>query len=130
MRWLPLLTVPMLLIPASPALAGPGEDAEALVRASYFEGIPHEAVAALPPEACPRLVALLADPEAARAHANVIEALGILDCPGSYDAIADYEARVGRGEVDRAAFRALRTCAPAMGRLAARDDRALAWLSA
>lgn len=124
-----VLALSLLLLPANLALAGPAEDAEALVRASYFEGMPHEAVAALPPEACPRLVALLADPEAAAAHANVIEALGILECPGAYDAITDYSARVGRGEVDRTTFRALRTRASAMGQLAARDDRALAWLA-
>lgn len=129
MRPLHLLALSLILLPAIPLQADPADDAEALVRASYFEGMPHEAVAALPPAACPRLAALLADPEAAAAHANVIEALGILACPGAYEAIAGYADRAGHGEVDRTTFRALRTCPSAMGQLAARDDRALAWLA-
>jgi hypothetical protein len=116
------------LAASGPVQAGPGENAEELVREPWFEGLSYQAVSALTPEACPRLLALLGDPAEARAHAHVIEALGILQCDGAFEAISKVAA--ASGEVDRATYRALRACAPAMGLLAGGDDRALAWLMA
>jgi hypothetical protein len=115
---------------AMSAAAEPADEAESLVRSPYFEGIPYDTVKALGPGACARLLALLGDPEAATTHANAIEVIGILACDGAYEAVAGYATKAGAGEVDPATFRALQTCSWSMGRLAAADDRALAWLLA
>ncbi|MDH3686413.1 MAG: HEAT repeat domain-containing protein [Myxococcales bacterium] len=113
---------------ASPGQASPADDAEALVRKPWIEGIPHEVGAALPLEACPRLLELLADPAESAAHANVVLALGMAECPGAYAALADLSRTTG--PVDRETYRALRTIPHAMGFLAAQDSRALVWLDA
>jgi hypothetical protein len=135
-RWNTRRSIPGAALLAVLALAGgasgaePGEEAADALRQPFFEGVPYALASALPPEACPVLAGWLDDPAEAPWHANAVAALGMADCAGAYDALVAYEARAGSGEVDRTAYRALRTVPVAMGYLAAREDRALAWLLA
>ena len=121
-----LVTLGVWLFAATTAQATPAEDAEAVVRKAWIEGLPYEVGSALPPAACPRLLELLAAPDEGAARANVVLALGMAECPGAFDALAALAST--SGPVDRETFRALRTIPHAMGFLAASDARAVAWL--
>lgn len=130
MRARPGLVLLSLLAFVPAARADVAADVERLIQTPFYEGMPQDAVDAIGPAACPHLIAALADPAAARGHGSAIEALGMLRCVGGFEALTAYAASIGAGEVDRATFRALRACPFAIGRLAATDDRALAWLMA
>jgi hypothetical protein len=112
----------------SVAAAGDVAAAEALVRAVWFEGIPLARARALGAAASARLAEMLSDPHEAAHNANIVLALGASGQAGAFDALTTWAARTARGEVDRHAFRALRSLPFAMGLLAAEEPRALAWL--
>ena len=112
------------------AAATSAEAAEDLVRQVYYEGVPEQPARALGPEAATRLAELLADPAETRWHVNAAMALALSGQPAAYDALAAVGERGGDGELTPAEYR-LRIALPrAMGVLAQRDDRALAWLIA
>lgn len=122
---------------AEPGLLGPAE-AEALVRAVHFEGLPYDRASRISDAGAARLAELLRDPGAARWHAHALVALGLSGRPAAFPAIAGYLARA-RAPVDlppserdalaAATFRAERVVPDAMGHLARVDDRALSWLA-
>lgn len=128
-----LALVALLAHGVLPAEADPADEArmaEALVRKTYYEGMPADAARAITPAGAARLVELLADP-AERAHgANIVTALGIAAQPGAYEAIAAAAEVTASGEVDRRLYRLLDAVPLAMGYLARSDDRAFAWLVA
>lgn len=106
----------------------PEAAAEALVRQVWFEGLPLDRAAALGPAAGARLAGMLADPAEAAHHANVVMALGVCDCRSSFEVLARFSALLTSG-ADPHHARAARLAVPhAMGLLARRDARALAWL--
>ena len=52
-------------------------ETEALVRVSYFEGMPEEAAARIGPAGAERLAEMLFDPEEGRSHGQILSALGL-----------------------------------------------------
>ena len=124
---IPLLL--LLLLPAAAAAQELGADeAEALVRQVWYEGLPSEQAARIGPEGALRLIELLEDPEAREAHANILVALSQSGQRGAYRAIARFADQPRDGELDRAAFRAWQVLPFAWGHLAEHDRRALARL--
>jgi hypothetical protein len=119
----------LLSLASSPAAAS-ATDAEELVHALYFEGIPPERGRSLDEAAGNRLARMLADPAEAAHHANIVQALGLCGCGPAYEALRDFAGRPRSGEIDRAELRAWSAVPNAMAHLADRDPRALAWLSA
>ena len=106
--------------------------AEALVRATWFEGLPFAEASEIGAAGAARLRELLADPASARSHANALLALGISAEPGAYAALARYGHARERSSAPASSEirRAWRVLPLAMGHLARRDPRALAWLVA
>jgi hypothetical protein len=100
-------------------------EADALVRARWFEGVPADRIEPLTPDAVTRLGVLLADSAERQTHAPALELLGRAGADGAYELVAEYAADVPSGEVDRAIFRARLAIPLALGYLARRDDRAL-----
>jgi len=107
-------------------------EAEELVGRVWFEGLPVERAAALGDEAGGHLAAILLDPERRPDHANALLALGACACGPAYEAIAGYHlaAAAEVGELPTPLYRAWQNVPAAMGLLARRDDRAIAWLEA
>ena len=124
--WIPALGLALAV--SGPAGADPVSDAETLVRAVWYEGLPAEAARDLSGPAIARLVEMLADPQEAPHHANIALALGYSGHRDAYPALAALLATPLAGEVDRDAFRTQTTTRLAMGQLARRDPRALRWL--
>ena len=102
--------------------------AESLVRARWFEGLPEEEALRIGPEGARRLIEMLADPAESRSHANILLALGLCGQPGAFAAIAGWADRPREGEIDRDRFRAWQALPFALGHLARHDPRALARL--
>ena len=102
--------------------------AEALALARYHEGFPPEYGAQIGDAGAAHLAELLEDAEYAKHHATLIEALAASDWPGAYPALAAYDARDRGEQIHASTLRALRALRVAMGRVARRDNRALAWL--
>jgi len=118
------------LVAPRPSGASGADEAEALVRTVYYEGLPPDAAAALDDAGIARLGEMLADPLEAATHGNIVDALGWSGHPGAFPLLQRYAAEAPEGEVDRDAFRARSRLPQAMGRLARSDARALAWLLA
>lgn len=106
------------------------EEAEQLVRAQWFEGLPEDEAARIGPEGAARLVEMLADPAERAHHANILIALGLCAQPGVFEAIAAWADRPRVGELDRSTFRAWQALPYALGHLAHQDPRALERLEA
>ena len=127
-RWRILAAALGSIAAASSSAADDADAAARLVRQTYYEGLPVDAAAAIGPVGAARLVEMLHDP-AERVHgANIAIALGVAAQPGAYEALAGAVDAGASGEIDRPLFRLLDTIPLAMGYLARRDDRALAWL--
>jgi hypothetical protein len=105
-------------------------DAEALVRAQWYEGIPFASARAVTPDGAERLVEMLGSPDERDTHAATIEVLGIAGHAGAYEAIASYAARLPDGEITADELRGCRAVPLAMGHLAGRDPRAIGYLAA
>jgi hypothetical protein len=118
----------LVLSLALPAGATSADQAEEWVREIYYEGFPAERAEALSDAAVERLTELLADPDEAAHHGNVVLALGYSAHPEAFPALAAYAAETPEGEVDRATFRARTQLRIAFGHLARVDRRALRWL--
>jgi hypothetical protein len=118
----------ILAIPAAAIANLDAAEADAIVRARWFEGVPANRIESLTPDAVRRLGVLLADPNQRQTHAPALELLGRAGADGAYELVADYADRVPSGEVDRAIFRARLAIPLALGYLARRDDRALSRL--
>jgi hypothetical protein len=127
-------------------------ETEALVRASYFEGMPEEPATRIGPAGAERLVEMLFDPEEERSHAQILLALGLCGSPDAMSAIRawseslygtaafDRAAALSRaatpdriaaprsGEIDRNTFKAWQALPYAFGHLARFDRRAVAHL--
>ncbi len=160
---MPLVWVLVLaLVPAAAGVAGAQmltvAETEALVRASYFEGMPEEPASRIGPAGAERLVEMLFDPEDARSHAQILLALGLCGSPDSMSAILawsesldgaaalhgataldgaaalhgatalDRAAAPGGGEIDRNTFKAWQALPYAFGHLARFDGRAIVHL--
>jgi len=110
------------------ARADAAADAEALVRAVYYDDFPHQRARDLPDAGIARLGGMLADPTEAPHHGNVVLALGLSGHSDAFALLADYAASAPEGETDRSAFRARTRVPIAMGHLARHDRRALGWL--
>lgn len=115
-------------------------ETEALVRVSYFEGMPEEAAARIGPAGAERLAEMLFDPEEGRSHGQILLALGLCGWPGAmtailrWNAILSESATVDRvatprtGEIDRDLFKAWQAFPYALGHLAHFDRRAIVHL--
>lgn len=117
-------------------------ETEALVRVSYFEGMPEEAAARIGPAAAERLAEMLFDPEEGRSHGQILLALGLCGWPGAMTAILRWNAILSEsatldrvatprtGEIDRDLFKAWQAFPYALGHLAHFDRRAIVHLQA
>jgi len=110
-------------------------ETEALVRATYFEGMPEEDAARIGPAGAERLVGMLFDPEERRSHGRILLALGLCGSPDAMDAILDWvvafdAAATRSGEIDRSAFKAWQALPYALGHLTRFDRRAVGHLEA
>lgn len=115
-------------------------ETEALVRVSYFEGMPEEAAARIGPAGAERLVEMLFDPEEGRSHGQILLALGLCGSPGAMTAILRWNAILSEsatlhsvatprtGEIDRDLFKAWQAFPYALGHLAHFDRRAIVHL--
>ena len=103
-------------------------EAEALVRAQWFEGIPDERIEQLAPAAIDQLRSMLNKAALGEYHANIIDLLGRGGGAGSYEAVIQYAASTPRGQVDGSQFRAQMAIPLALGHLARSDHRALTLL--
>lgn len=115
-------------------------ETEALVRVSYFEGMPEEAAARIGPAAAERLAEMLFDPEEGRSHGQILLALGLCGWPGAMTAILRWNAILSEsatldrvatprtGEIDRDLFKAWQAFPYALGHLAHFDRRAIVHL--
>jgi len=99
--------------------------AEALVRAVWFEGLPYERAHALSAAGVARLIEMLGDPSQAEHHSNIVIALGMSENPAAYPALASLVEREPSGELDRAQYRVRNALPFALGHLARGDRRAL-----
>jgi hypothetical protein len=118
-------------------------ETEALVRASYFEGMPEEDAARIGPAGAERLIAMLGDPDEASSQAQILLALGLCGSRDARGAILDWAATL-RGEsasaranvtrrdakretreIDRDTFKAWQALPHALGALAKFDSRAI-----
>lgn len=129
-RWKRILPACLLLLGMSLPLEAFAqelgvEEAESLVQARWFEGLPEERAARIGPEAAVRLREMLADPDESRSHANILVALGLSGQPGVFEAIAAWADRPRAGAIDRDTFRAWQALPFALGHLASHDRRAL-----
>jgi hypothetical protein len=104
------------------------QQAEDLVLAVYFEGMPTEHARELTPAGAQHLIELLQAGEQIPFHSNIVLALGIAGHPRAFETLEWY-GRDEPGEVASGIYRARVAVPIAMGHLAARDDRALLWLS-
>lgn len=120
----------LLLLPLAATGDAGEQHAENLVRAVYYEGIPYAEAAQVSEAGAARLIEMLRDPAEASYHGQIISVLGMCGHPGAYEALMTFVAQLRDGELDRNEFRAWRALAGAMGYLARRDPRALAWLIA
>jgi hypothetical protein len=127
-----LMLAALLALPwrAGATPADEARAAEALVRRTYYEGLPVDAARAITPAGAERLAALLADPAERANAAKIALALGIAARPGAFEALERAADAGASGELDRAAYRLLDAVPIAMGWLARSDDRAFAWLVA
>jgi len=135
-------------------------ETEALVRASYFEGMPEEDAARIGPDGAERLIEMLFDPEEGRSHSHILLALGLCGWPDAmtvilgwssnfsgvatfrqittFDQVAtlnqvatlDGLAAPRTGEIDRDTFKAWQALPYALGHLARFDRRAVVHLEA
>lgn len=114
---------------ASPAELG-ADEADALVRAQWFEGIPESRLSRLSPEAVRHLGALLRDPAEREHHATTLEVLGRAGGEGAFEQVEAYARVAPVGDMPAAVYRARLALPIAYGYLARKDDRALAKLIA
>lgn len=121
---LALALVSVTSFAAAAAALGP-EESEALVRETWYEGLPLDRAAEIDADGAERLAALLADPDEREHHANILMALAASGWPRAYDAIVAWADDAPTGEVDRPIFRARQTLPYALGALAEHDARAL-----
>jgi len=123
-------------------------ETEALVRASYFEGMPQEQAARIGPEGAERLIEMLLDPEESQSHNQILLALGLCGSPDALAAILDWAAALDdvatfegatalEGTAsnepttfDRDTFKAWQALPYALGHLARFDRRAVVHLEA
>ena len=124
-----LLLLMLLAAGSAQATSASEHYAEELVRAIYFEGIPHGKAAAIDSDGAERLAEMLMDPAEKPHHAKILIALGMSQQPGSFEAFRAFLQNGRSGEMDRSEFHAWRVLPTAMGHLARRDERALAWLA-
>lgn len=124
------LAVVLFALPLSAESGLGADDAERLVRETWYEGLPVDRAAQIDAAGAARLVSMLEDPNERAQHANILLALGVCAQPSAYEAIAAWAVLPRTGEVDRATFRAWQTLPHALGWLARHDRRALALLSA
>jgi hypothetical protein len=108
--------------------ADSASDAVELVRPVYIDAFPAERARALDAAGVARLAELLRDPEESAAHCNAVTALGFSGHPDAYAALAASAEPPPQGELSRARYCAALRLPLAMGHLARRDARALAWL--
>jgi hypothetical protein len=122
--------IALLLLTFSASAQSPisADEAESIVRARWYEGVPPERIAALSDAAVERIGDLLDDPAEQEYHAAAIALLGQGGGTGAYEAILDFASLAPQGDVDGAVLRARLEVPLALGRLANSDDRALAWL--
>jgi hypothetical protein len=111
-----------------PAHGDSVSDAEELVVAVYYEGLPYDDARALDDAGVARLAEMLADPGESTHHGNIVLALGMSGGSGAFEALTGFASSPVTGEVDRAEFRARTQLGRAMGYLCHDDPRALAWL--
>jgi hypothetical protein len=129
MRTLLRATLALALFCGSlPAHGDSVSDAEDLVVAIYYEGLPYDDARALDDAGVARLAEMLADPGESAHHGNIVLALGMSGNPGAFEALASFASSPVTGEVDRAVFRARTHLGQAMGHLCHDDPRALTWL--
>jgi hypothetical protein len=132
-RFVRLGTNVSIALAAGPSTAGSTlgeEEALAIVRVQWFEGIDADRIAPLSPQAVDALRSLLADPAERVSHATAIELLGRAGGAGAYEAVAEYAAEEPAGEVDGAVYRARLAVPFALGHLARSDARAVQGLLA
>jgi len=116
-------------------------ETEALVRASYFEGMPEEDAARIGPAGAERLVEMLLDPAEGRSHNQILLALGLCGSPGALAAILDWTTALDGvaavdgvatlnevATLDRNTFKAWQALPYALGHLAHFDRRAVGHL--
>lgn len=107
------------------------EETEDLVRRVHYEGLPEAEAARIGAAGAARLAEMLADPLEKPSHGRILLALGIAGRPGAYEAMMAWvAAQPPTGEIDRDRFRAWQVLPFALGRLAARDPRAVDRLAA
>jgi len=100
-------------------------DAEAMVRAGYYEGLPEERARECSEACAGRLIEMLDDPSERRGHAKILRVLGFSRHAGAYEALASYLAREPEGKVTGAVYNARVEVLLALGHQAKRDPRAL-----
>jgi hypothetical protein len=123
-------------------------ETEALVRASYFEGMPEERAARIGPAGAERLIEMLLNPEEGPNHNQILLALGLSGSPDALAAILDWTAILDGAEaldgaatneiatldevatLDRDTFKAWQALPYALGHLARFDRRAVVHLDA
>jgi hypothetical protein len=115
---------------AAADLGGEIEAAENLVRSRYYEGLPYDRARELTAVGTSRLIEMLRDPAEAEHHAQIVMALGIGGEADAYEALEAFASHPPTGEVESHVYAAHASIALAMGHLAQRDDRALAFLAA
>lgn len=116
-------------------------ETEALVRASYFEGMPEDDAARIGPAGAERLVEMLLDPAEGRSHNQILLALGLCGSPGALAAILDWTTALDGvaavdgvatlnkvATLDRNTFKAWQALPYALGHLAHSDRRAVGLL--
>jgi hypothetical protein len=125
-RWIAAwLLILSFALPTAAQTSLDADAAEALVRETWYEGLPVDRAAQIGAAGADRLVTLLKDPSERAHHANILVALAACARPGAYEAMAAWALLPRTGEVDRATFRAWQALPHALGQLAGRDRRAL-----
>jgi len=123
------LPIATLFLFALPLWAGASaEEAEDLVRETYFEGVPPDRAQALGEAAGLRLIEMLNDPDEAQHHRNIVVTLGLCACGPAFDALVAFDEVARSGNLTLDDFSAWEQVPYAMGHLGRSDARAIAWL--
>jgi hypothetical protein len=103
-------------------------EAEDLVRARYFEGIPFEAPQRLGRAGIQRLAEMIDDPDEEMHRSKIVMALGLSRHPEAFVVLEHFAERAPRGRVTRSEMNARLALPIALGHLARSDARAYALL--
>ena len=98
--------------------------AETLVRARYYEGMPFDTPKALDQSGIQRLAEMIEDPREQAHRSNIVMALGLSNHPDAFKVLRAYSERTPKGRIQSSERNARLALPIALGHLSRTDSRA------